>query len=413
MVFAFAPRPGGNDMWSPKTGPVNCIVPNYLLRRMLEHSTNRHQRESLLNTLVSGTRLKTQQQFTGMLPSLATTVAGRMRRTIYDAHHSYSESGALVRGEGDAASSDIDVNAAYDNLGTIYEFYRTVYQRNSIDDRGLRLDAVVHYGVDHNNAHWNGRAMVFGDGDGDLFLGFAKSLDVTAHELAHGVTQYTANLDYETQSGALNESFSDIFGSLAKQWSKGQTALDADWLIGDDIFTPGTLGDALRSLKNPGSAYDGDPQPKHMDTFKNLPNTEAGDYGGVHINSGIPNHAFYLLATRLGGSAWETAGHVWYESLKRLWEKAQFQDCANITFGVASELYGADVSQTVREAWDAVGIKVVAATPAKAPTRQAPTKEEPLADLAARISKLEAEIRLLRRGGGNGARVEGAASSRP
>ena len=194
--------------------------------------------------------------------------------------------------------------------GALVEFYRTVFDRNSIDDRGMRLDGFVHRGVRFNNAFWDGQEMVFGDGDGVIFTDFTKSLDVIAHELTHGVTEFTANLDYHNQSGALNESMSDVFGSLVKQWSLDQTADVADWLIGAEVFTPGVQADALRSMKAPGTAYDNevlgkDPQPDHMDRFVVLPDTDEGDNGGVHINSGIPNKAFQLTAVGIGGFAWE------------------------------------------------------------------------------------------------------------
>jgi Zn-dependent metalloprotease len=169
----------------------------------------------------------------------------------------------------------------------------------------MRLDGYVHYGSLFNNAFWDGQRMVFGDGDSQIFTDFTGSLDVIGHELTHGVTEFSAGLVYENQPGALNESISDVFGSLVKQWKLGQTVDQADWLIGPEIFTPGVSGDALRSMKNPGQAYDDprmgkDPQPDHMSRFKVLPNTRAGDNGGVHINSGIPNKAFYLFATKLG-----------------------------------------------------------------------------------------------------------------
>ena len=170
--------------------------------------------------------------------------------------------------------------------------------------------ASVHYDQDYDNAFWNGDQMVFGDGDGVIFTGFTKALDVIGHELTHGVTQFTANLDYNAQSGALNESFSDVFGSLVKQYRNGEDTASADWLIGKGILAPGIHGVALRSMKAPGTAYDDpklggkDPQPADMSGYVDT----ADDNGGVHLNSGIPNHAFFLLADQLGGNAWDDAG---------------------------------------------------------------------------------------------------------
>jgi Zn-dependent metalloprotease len=207
--------------------------------------------------------------------------------------------------------------------------------------------------------------MVFGDGDGDLFNRFTISVDVIGHELTHGVTGAEANLDYLNQAGALNESISDVFGSLVKQFVLHQTADQADWLIGAGLFTAKVHGVALRSMKTPGTAYDDpvlgkDPQPAHMKdyvyTFK--------DNGGVHINSGIPNHAFYLVATKLGGYAWEKAGRIWYETLRdprlQLQSTASFRFFAHLTVANAVRLYshGSTDPQTVRDAWQQVGITV-------------------------------------------------------
>jgi len=177
--------------------------------------------------------------------------------------------------------------------------------------------------------------MVFGDGDPEIFNDFTTDIDVTAHELTHGVTEFTANLPYESQSGALNESISDVFGSLVKQYSLNQTAKDADWLIGENLFR-NPKGRALRDMANPGTAYDfepigKDPQPKDMDGYVKLPNTDAGDQGGVHTNSGIPNRAFYLAATGVGTYAWEPAGKIWYAALTDPTLKSYFVDPANLT----------------------------------------------------------------------------------
>jgi Zn-dependent metalloprotease len=291
--------------------------------------------------------------------------AGTKRRTIFDGRHGTTLPGELVRGEGDPPSGDPAVNEAYDGLGATYDFYLDAYERNSIDDKGLRLDATVHYDQDYDNAFWNGSQMVFGDGDGVIFVGFTKAIDVIGHELTHGVTQYTAALDYQDQPGALNESMSDVFGSLVKQHYLKQKADEADWLIGQGILAPGIHGEALRSMKAPGTAYDDpqlgkDPQPANMRNYVKIDD----DNGGVHINSGIPNHAFYLAATAIGGYAWEQAGLIWYKTLLRLVHDAQFQDAADATFNAAGELYGAGSSQqsAVRGAWADVGIKVAGAT---------------------------------------------------
>jgi len=238
-----------------------------------------------------------------------------------------------------------------------------VLDRNSIDDAGLALDATVHFGQEYNNAFWNSVQMVFGDGDGQIFNRFTIALDVIGHELTHGVTEDEAQLQYFNQSGALNESMSDVFGSLIKQFVKNQTADQADWLIGEGLLAAGIKGVALRSMKDPGSAFDDpllgkDPQPKHMNDFVHT----FEDNGGVHINSGIPNHAFYQVATLLGGHAWEKAGHIWYDALRdaRVKPNTGFRRFAQITYDVAGRLFGLTglERKAVQEGWAAVGITV-------------------------------------------------------
>jgi len=374
--------------------PVNCIVPPHILQRLLE-STDSELRQGALSTLLDTTRLRAERRIVadfGFIPNMT----GGKRRTIYDCRNRRAVQGArLVRGEGGQKSEDGAVNRAYDGLGTTYDFYQKELGRNSLDGRGMRLDGYVHYGRGFNNAFWDGRQMVFGDGDGRLFTDFTKSLDVIGHELSHGVTEFTANLEYHNQSGALNESISDVFGSLVKQWSLQQTAAQADWLVGSEIFTPAIKGDALRSLKAPGEAYNDptigkDPQPRHMDGFLQLPDTEEGDWGGVHLNSGIPNHAFYLVATFVGGQAWKAPGHIWYESLKASTETTNFQEFADFTNQMAARLYGTNSAeqQAVQAGWKEVGIRITGAAAAPAPTR-APHLAETDGQ-AALIAKLDA-----------------------
>ena len=185
------------------------------------------------------------------------------------------------------------------------------------------------------------------------------------HELAHGFTQFTAGLTYVAQSGALNESVSDVFGSLVKQRTLGQTAEQADWLIGDALFTDKVRGSALRSMKAPGTAYDDphlgkDPQPASMDDYQDLPHDEEHDNGGVHINSGIPNRAFYLAATALGGHAWERAGQIWFDVMTRggLPKDVDFAGFADATVDAATTRFGSGSTEAgaVREAWTTVGV---------------------------------------------------------
>jgi hypothetical protein len=292
------------------------------------------------------------------------------RRVVHDAENGTSLPGTVVRSEGDPAVTDEAVNQAYDGTGATWTMFKECFGRDSVDGAGLPLNSTVHYDHGYANAFWDGSQMVFGDGDGEIFGDFTRSVDVTGHELTHGVTQYTAALAYEGQSGALNESISDVFGSLAKQHHLGQSAAEADWLIGAELFRPGVSGVALRSMKAPGTAYDDprlgrDPQPAHMSSYVET----EDDNGGVHLNSGIPNHAFYLLATALGGNAYEKPGQIWYTTLTSgtLDPTSTFAAFAEATQRTATTLYGSTSPEAtaVVTAWQSVG--VLPTDPAAAP----------------------------------------------
>ena len=358
-----------------------CIVPPHMLDEIVRNGTPA-QKEVALETIAASERLRSHRNvlsdrkakeaaagagaFVGVGPAVK-------QRTIYDAKQGSQLPGTKVRGEGDPASTDVAVNEAYDGSGITYDLYLNVYGRNSIDGNGLKLDSTVHYQKGYDNAFWNGQQMVYGDGDEDLppeqrlFNRFTIALDVIGHELTHGVTQYEANLRYLTQSGALNESISDVFGSLVKQFHLNQSAADADWIIGEGLFTSNVNGVGIRSMKAPGTAYNDpvlgkDPQPAHMKDYVNTLN----DNGGVHINSGIPNHAFYVVAREIGGYAWEKAGAIWYRALTvKLQSTSNFADAANLTFEAAAELFGGGSleQQAVRTGWAEVGITVGAPPP--------------------------------------------------
>ncbi|MFF8829512.1 M4 family metallopeptidase [Streptomyces sp. NPDC015131] len=341
------------------------IVPPHLLDR-LTRAADPDVAAAARRTLVADAAHRTARRLTtvhGAAPVLraADTAAGTPGRTIHDAGHRTALPGRQVRTEGEKPTKDATVNRAYAGLGATYELFRDAYGRDSINGDGLPLIATVHYDREYNNAFWNGDQMVFGDGDGRIFQDFTVAVDVIGHELAHGVTQYTANLAYFGQSGALNESVSDVFGSLVRQRVLGQTADEADWLIGAGLLAPDVRGVALRSMKAPGTAYDDDvlgkdPQPATMDDYVHT----GSDNGGVHINSGIPNHAFYLFATELGGNAWERAGQVWYDVLTggRLAVDAAFEDFSRLTVAAARERFGAGGPEddAVVKAWSTVGL---------------------------------------------------------
>ncbi len=341
---------------------IYCILPPHILRSLAQNGTPGQRHNALQTLSIDSTfrGLRASQPVVRRAHRIA-IAEGQKQRTIYTANQSETLPGTLARAEDTQPSNDPAIDEAYDGLGATFDFYWEVFDRNSIDDEGLPLDATVHYGENYDNAFWNGERMVFGDGDGDLFNRFTVSLDVIGHELAHGVTEDEAQLAYFSQSGALNESMSDVFGSLVKQYLLKQPADQADWLIGAGLLTTKVSGVALRSMKAPGTAYDDpilgkDPQPAHMRDFVST----SRDNGGVHINSGIPNHAFYLVATQLGGYAWEKAGRIWYETLRdsRLRPNTGFKRFARLTASVAARLYGSQGTEekAVSDAWKQVGI---------------------------------------------------------
>jgi hypothetical protein len=280
---------------------------------------------------------------------------------VSDARGTEELPGTRVRGEDDPPTGDPAADEAYDGLGHTWTMFSDAFGRNSLDGRGLPMLATVHFGQGYDNAFWDGTQMVFGDGDGRYFRRFTLSLDVIGHELAHGVTELTAGLTYRGQSGALNESVSDVFGSLVRQHALGQAVHEADWLIGADLFTDVVQGVALRSMKAPGTAYDDpalgrDPQPAHMEHYVET----TDDNGGVHINSGIPNHAFYLAATAIGGHAWEAPGRIWYAALTGPGVSADcdFATFADLTVQAAERVHGPGSREAaaVTSAWQQVGV---------------------------------------------------------
>lgn len=343
------------------------IVPPFLLDRLASTDDPRMARaaEAARKTLAvprpaRPTRARLRLSIEG--DTLVAETAPVPDRVVSDAANTENLPGRRVRSEDDAPSGDAAVDEAYDGLGETYDFFWDDFARDGIDAAGGSLLATVHFGDDYDNAFWNGERMVFGDGDGDVFVGFTRSLSVIAHELGHGVTEASGGLEYQGQSGALNESLSDVFGALAEQHHLGQSADQASWLIGEGIFAAAVQGEALRSMKAPGTAYDDDvlgkdPQPGHMRDYVET----TDDNGGVHINSGIPNRAFYLAATALGGFAWERAGLIWYRTITAgtLSPTADFSVFAAATLSAAASEYGEKSEEVaaVRAAWAGVGVE--------------------------------------------------------
>jgi hypothetical protein len=372
----------------PSTHPRCTIIPPYVLQAIAE-SSDPVAADRAVRALERDAALRERRRgrFEAApvpgLPPEVTPPPGTSdlpQRVVSNAANTEKLPGTVVRREGEPATGDAAADEAYDGLGATWELYATAYARNSLDGRGLPLLASVHYGTDYDNAFWDGSQMVFGDGDGRYFQRFTASVDVIGHELTHGVTELTAGLTYRGQPGALNESISDVFGSLVRQRLLGQRADEADWLIGADLLTDTVQGVALRSMAAPGTAYDDpvlgkDPQPAHMDDFAQT----TDDNGGVHINSGIPNHAFYLAATSVGGYAWEGVGRAWYAVLTGpgISADCDFATFAELTVDAARAQDGGSspLAQAVQSAWEQVGVLKAATPGAPAPT--APPEQEP------------------------------------
>jgi bacillolysin len=286
-------------------------------------------------------------------------------RNTYTANNGTSLPGTLVLTETTGSTSDATLQAAHNYAGTTYDYYLAVHNRNSYDNAGAMIKSSVHYSTSYNNAFWNGSQMVYGDGDGTTFGPLSKALDVDAHELTHAVTERSAGLVYANESGALNEATSDIMGAAAESWNDGSVNTDT-WKLGEDIYTPGTAGDALRTMNDPAASGDVDYYPDRY--------TGTADHGGVHTNSGIANLAFKLMVT--GGThprgktsnnvtalsatattSIEMASKIWYRALTVYMNSStNYSAARTATANAATDLYGAAAAASVNGAWDAVGV---------------------------------------------------------
>jgi Zn-dependent metalloprotease len=347
---------------------IQCIIPPYITEHLAQ-SPDPEVRSRALANLTASASFRAVREMAQAMPTLmvAMSPSRTKHRLVYDAQQTDRLPGSLVRSEGQGKVADPAVNEGYDGAGDTYDFYDRIFQRNSLDDKGMTLISTVHVAevgptgtfVPMDNAFWNGEQMAYGDGDGITFRRFTKSLDVIGHELTHGVQSFTSNLTYYGQSGALNEHFSDVFGILVRQWKKGETALKASWVIGAEVLVPAPTRRGIRDMENPGTAFVNDPelgtdpQPAHMSKIYTGPR----DNGGVHINSGIPNRAFALTAKALKGHAWDLAGRIWYDTLLQLTTSSQFLDCAKLTVQIATG-HGAAAKRAVKAAWKKVGITV-------------------------------------------------------
>jgi Zn-dependent metalloprotease len=336
--------------------PVHCILPPYITER-LQSSKNKATVKRAVTDQWHSSRLRHDREFISALTheqrAMVMPVTTQKRKAtlnmqVYDLRHGTDIPGAqLVWNNGTALKKlDKDAKNVVAAGAATWDFYYKMFGRNSVNNLGLLLRHYIHYYVNYNNAMWDGSEMVYGDGDGITFGSFTADPDIIGHELTHGVTQYESNLAYHNQSGALNESLSDVFGIMVKQRMMNQNVKQSDWLIGENVI----LGKkyALRSMKAPGTAFVNhpllgtDPQPATMDKYFKSPDTRKGDWGGVHTNSGITNFAFYVTSFNFGGYAWEKAGKIWYAAMtdKKLKNTAMFADFKQLTIQKAETLFG-------------------------------------------------------------------------
>jgi Zn-dependent metalloprotease len=338
-------------------------LPHKLVKHLADRSEGEH-RQVLLDQLDQSQRVRSQRASQTANPPPKKKGAHKLHRQVYTAHGQTMLPGELLRDEGGAESHDVEANRLYDNLGVILQFFKTVLGRDSADGHGMRVDASIHYGFRFANAMWTGEQMIVGDGDGHHIAGLPGSLGLIAHEFCHGVSQHLVPgglgvvlepgkpPTLEGEAGALNESFSDVFASMIKQWHAGQDAKRADWLLGEDVLKSGS-GKAVRSLADPGNRH---LTWKEDDQIKDWRRYKPGD--DSHKASGIANHAFYLAATEAGGKSWENLAAVWLQAYDKLHSKATFRQAAKATVDVAAALHGSgsNVHQAVKAGWKEVGV---------------------------------------------------------
>lgn len=320
--------------------------------------------ENAINEANAAITLKTQRAHSRIdviIATLPDNLSGSNKvliRNIYDAENTNKLPGILVRSEGQDISGDPVVDRVYENIGIVNDFLSAVFNYDLTKDVGNEVIATVHYNDKFNNGFWNGNQIVLGDGDGTIFKDLS-SLDIVAGELTNSLL--SSKLLYRGEPGALHQHLRDILSTMIVQWHRKQKVEEASWLIGNEVLAKKIKGEALRSLKMPGEAYDDpllgkDPQPNHMNNYV----ITGSDNEGVHINSGIPNHAFYLAATSLGGYSWGNVGKIWFTSIDHLHHNMTFKEFANLTLDIAKKTYGqgSREAEAVNNAWLQVGIVI-------------------------------------------------------
>lgn len=326
------------------------FIPEYMLKDLAQRNPSVRSLELTIDQMQS---IERESPMDRAIPS---SQDGNSAREVYDAR-GQKDSAVKARFEGDPPSGKFEVDTVYDFTGQVRSFYKEVFNRNSIDDKGMKYISIENYSHNMENAFWDGRQMTYGSPSADSPFATFALIDVCGHEITHGVTANTQPFDYFGQSGALNESISDVFGELIKQRAGNVPVNKASWAIGEGCWKAGIHGKGLRNMLHPGTAYDDprlgkDMQPDHM---KNYLKTQR-DQGGVHLNSGIPNRAFALFALSCGGHAWEKPAKIWYEARALCNTHPSFGQFAYNTIEAAKKLnYNSEVSK-LEKAWSAVGV---------------------------------------------------------
>ena len=359
------PGPAAGDLHLHAEHPCRCyIVPIKVIERLAKDtSLSAAARQSFQDALrfekewrktraQAATMMRVARQSL-MSGQTALAAAAPPAVLLFDCQHGTSLPGVPIAKPG--SSGDVTVKRCSVETAAVAAFFQKEFNRNSLDNAGLTLQSSVHYSVNYNNAGWTGSQMIYGDGDGNIFLDFTKSNDVIGHELAHGLTQYTAGFVYKNQPGGLNESMSDVFGTMFRQWRAGHNVNKADWLIGKEIMGPAAKArgyTCLRDMANPAAAHCLAPQPTKFSQYH--------DGMDPHESSGIPNLAFYKAAKAIGGMSWKKAGQVWYHALNDFPPSPNMKMAtfADRTRTLAASLFSGDpgVKTAVHKAWKAVGL---------------------------------------------------------
>jgi Zn-dependent metalloprotease len=326
---------------------MNCfIIPDHLLKHLKDHHSVR------INKLLRKTKFK--NMIIAKLDGLAKSF--NLSRKTYTCENGTTLPGTLVLSENTTGDKvDAAASQAHARAGNAWLFYKTIFGRDSLDDAGLTIVSSVHYDKNYNNCFWQGHQICYGDGDGKFFSHFVEDQTVISHELHHAVTQFFTpkGLAYIWQSGAINESLSDIFGVTCRQWlEKMEDPKTANWLVGDSCKGSEFPGKALRSMVPNDKAYSGDNQPSHMKDIK----YGLDDNMKVHTNSKIGNVVFYRMCQNMDVPSWDKPIKIVYNAMPKLGRYCSYKSFGKALTDSAAELYGAAEVDAVKKALKDTGL---------------------------------------------------------